>query len=47
MNEPENQILKSEILKEKKKHDDVTFFYLNDGELRKRRSSVLGFLNDS
>ena len=46
MNEPENQILKSEILR-KKKHDDVTFFYLNHGELRKRRSSVLGFLNDS
>ena len=44
MNEPENQILKSEIFKEKE-HD--TFFYLNYGELRKRRSSVLGFLNDS
>ena len=46
MNEPENQILKSEIFKEKE-HDHVTFFYLNYGELRKRRSSVLGFLNDS
>ena len=46
MNEPENQILKSETFF-KKEHDDVTFFYLNYGELRKRRSSVLGFLNDS
>ena len=46
MNEPENQILKSEIFL-KKEHEDVMFFYLNYGEIRKRRSSVLGFLNDS
>ena len=47
MNEPENQILKSEIFLKKEHEDVMFFFYLNYGELRKRRSSVLGFLNDS
>ena len=46
MNEPENQIFKSEILK-KKEHEDDLFFYSNYGEVRRRRGSVLGFPNDS
>ena len=45
MNERENQIFKSEIFKKKENEDAV--FYLNYREVRKRRSSVLGFLNDS
>ena len=41
MNEPENQIFKSEIFKKKNMKN------LNYGEVGKRRSSILGFLNDS
>ena len=47
MNEPENQILKSEIFKKKKGTWRCHVFYLNYREVRKRRSYVLGFLNDS
>ena len=45
MNELENQIFKSEIFKNE--NTKMPCFYLNYGEVRRRRSSVLGFLNDS
>ena len=45
MNEPENQIFKSEIFKKRIWRCHV--FYLNYGEVGKRRSSILEFLNDS
>ena len=31
MNEPENQILKSEIFKKKKEHEDAMFFFKLQG----------------
>ena len=46
MNEPENQILKSEIFK-KKKNMKMPCFLFNYRGVRKWRSYVLGFLNDS
>ena len=47
MHEREIQIFKSEIYeKKKKKNTKMPCFYLNYVEVGKRRSSVLGLLND-
>ena len=45
MHEREIQIFKSEIY-EKKKNTKMPCFYLNYVEVGKRRSSVIGLLND-
>ena len=46
MHEREIQIFKSEIYEKKKKNTKMPCFYLNYVEVGKRRSSVLGLLND-